>query len=120
MERNLADYIYTNLDRIADITPDIEKRLNVLFDAWNAREITVQEFREQNGFNETTGIYSFIPYMTEYLVDRMQDKVQANSMNKQNLYFLENILYNLNCINQLMINEKVIIESYRDLVVGEN
>ncbi len=79
MGRSLANYIYISLDRMVDITPAMEAKLNRLFDIWDAKNISVEEFRAQNGFAEDASVYSLIPYMTEYAQDRLQDKVEARS-----------------------------------------
>ena len=120
MGRSLANYIYLCLDRMVDITPEMEAKLNRLFDIWDAKSISVEDFRAQHGFEEDASVYYLIPYMTEHAAEKLHCYLEPKSYSIQILYFLKNILYNLNCINQLLINEEVIIKSYRDLVVGGN
>ena len=69
MENNLASYIYRSIDRMADITPHMENNLNRLFDLWDAKNITVEKFREKYGFPKDAGIFMLLPFMTEYATD---------------------------------------------------
>jgi len=62
---SLADYLMRNLDRMVNITTQMEYSLNRLFDIWNAREITVDEFREKYGMPSDAGVFTIIPFMTK-------------------------------------------------------
>ena len=62
---SLADYLMRNLDRMVNITTQMEYSLNRLFDIWNAREITVDEFREKYDMPSDAGVFTIIPFMTK-------------------------------------------------------
>jgi hypothetical protein len=61
---SLADYLDRNLDRMMEITPQMRRSLNRLFEIWNARNITVDDFRCKYGMASDDGVFTIIPFMT--------------------------------------------------------
>ena len=82
MGMSLAEYVDTSLDRIIDVTPGMRQILDYLYEVWNARDITVKEFKEQNGLSEDAGIYTIYEYMFDYALDKDVDKAEALGMRK--------------------------------------
>lgn len=82
MEKSLAEYVDTSLDRIIDITPGMRQILDYLYEVWNARDITVEEFKEQNGLSMDSGIYSIYECMFDYAFNLDEEKAQAIGMRK--------------------------------------
>ena len=70
MENNLADYIYSNYDRIADITEERAKSLDKLLRVWNAQNIDVDRFKNHFGMAENAGFLTILSFMTEHMTDR--------------------------------------------------
>ncbi len=70
MEKNVAEYIYLNLDRVVDITPDMNIKLNRLFSVWNAQNIDVDIFRRHFGMSENAGVFTILAFMTEHMADK--------------------------------------------------
>lgn len=61
---SLASYLRRNLDRMVEVTFQMEQSLNRLFEIWNANDITVEEFREKYGMPSDAGVFTIIPFMT--------------------------------------------------------
>ena len=82
MEKSLAEYVDTSLDRIIDITPGMRQILDYLYEVWNARDITVEDFKVQNGLPMESGIYTIYEYMFDYAFNLDEDKAATLGMRK--------------------------------------
>lgn len=67
--KSLADYIYDSLFRFVDITQDMERKLNTLFNLWGARDISVDDFKTRFNFPKDADVSMLLDFMTEYGTD---------------------------------------------------
>ena len=65
-EGNLANYIYSSLDRVIDINEERSIELNELFSKWNASQLCVDDVRAYFGLNREAGLYDILPLMVQH------------------------------------------------------